>query len=101
MISTLTRSRTADVNAVDPHVNIILHVTALLIIVENKSSIRPQVKPVSFPPTQYGTFNVKMLQLTSIQAGFIYTEFQTKSHNIFTIWIRQYFLIAVRRVVAM
>lgn len=95
MISTLTCSRAADVNAVHPHVNIILHVTALLIIIENKASISPQVKPVSFPPAQYSTFNIKKLQ-----SEFIHTGFQTKCHNVFTIWIRQYLSNAVRTVVA-
>ena len=63
MISTLTCCRAADVNAVHPHVNIILHVTALLIIVEDESPVSPQVKPVSFPPAQYGTLNIVRFKL--------------------------------------
>lgn len=58
-VQLLTCSSVADVNAVDPHVDVVLHVTSLLIIIEHKSSIGPQVKPVSFPPTQYGTLSMK------------------------------------------
>lgn len=58
---TLTSRRVANVNAVNPHMDVILHVTALLIIIEHKSTISPQVKPISFPPTKYGAFNEKML----------------------------------------
>lgn len=55
LTSTLTCSRVADVNAVDPHVDVILHVTPLLIIIEDEASVSPQVKPVLFPPAQYCT----------------------------------------------
>lgn len=54
--STLTSSRAADVDAVHPHVDVILHVAPLLIVVEDKAAISPQVEPVLLPPAQDGAF---------------------------------------------
>lgn len=51
---TVAGSRLADVNAVQPHVDVILHVTPLLVIVENESPVTPKVKPVFFPSPKYG-----------------------------------------------
>lgn len=45
--------RVTDVDAVQPHVEVILHVVPLLIIVEHQSAITPKVKPVFFPPPKY------------------------------------------------
>lgn len=45
--------RVADVDAVQPHVEVILHVAPLLIIVEHQSAVTPKVKPVFFPPPKY------------------------------------------------
>lgn len=56
---TLTSRGIADVNAVNPHVDIIFHVTPLLIIIEHKTSISPQIEPVPLPPTKNGAFNVR------------------------------------------
>lgn len=89
--STLTSRGVADVNAVDPHVDIILHVTPLLIIIEHKSSVSPQVEPVSFPPTKYGAFNENMLWSGSFQTGFIYTG---QSEHLFHLNSRQYLCMA-------
>ena len=63
MTSTLTCSRVADVNAVHPHVDVILHVTPLLIIIEDEASVSPQVKPVFFPPAQYGTLKSQCVMI--------------------------------------
>lgn len=51
---TVAGSRVADVNAVQPHVDVILHVTPLMIIVEHESPVTPKVKPVFFPSSKYG-----------------------------------------------
>lgn len=51
---TVAGSRVADVNAVQPHVDVVLHVTPLLIIVEHEAPVAPKVKPVFFPSSQYG-----------------------------------------------
>lgn len=67
-------SRVTDVNAVHPHVDIILHVTPLLIIVKHESPVTPKVKPVSFPPPKYGAFKIKPLLIC---VKFIYTGFTT------------------------
>lgn len=45
--------RVADVDAVQPHVEVVLHVAPLLIIVEHQSAVTPKVKPVFFPPPKY------------------------------------------------
>lgn len=63
---TLTSRGVADVNAVNPHVDIIFHVTPLLIIIEHKTSISPQVEPVPLPPTKNGAFNVRYLTVIFI-----------------------------------
>lgn len=51
--STVAGSRVADVDAVQPHVEVVLHVAPLLIIVEHQPPVTPKVKPVFFPPTKY------------------------------------------------
>lgn len=65
--STLTSSGFADVNAVHPHVDVILHVAPLLIVVEHKTSISPQVEPVLLPPAENGACERNGSQLLSSQ----------------------------------
>lgn len=65
--STLTSSGVADVNAIHPHVDVILHVAPLLIVIEHKTSISPQVEPVLLPPTEDGAFEINVSQLLSSQ----------------------------------
>jgi len=50
----LTRGGAADVDAVHPHVELVLHVTALLVVVEDEAAVGPKVKPVPLPPAQDG-----------------------------------------------
>lgn len=57
--STLASSGVADVDAVHPHVDVILHVTPLLVVVEDKTSISPQVEPVLLPPAEDGACEEK------------------------------------------
>lgn len=66
MTSTLTTSGVADVNAVHPHVDVILHVSPLLIIIEHETSVSPQVEPVLLPPTENGALGMKRATVTSI-----------------------------------
>lgn len=87
--STLASSGVADVNAVHPHVDVILHVTPLLIVVEHKASISPQVEPVLLPPAENGAYEEGLVTVTFLTIytglasplGLKIVRFETATHS--------------------